>query len=90
MRRVVGIEEVKMAMHIARVKLENGKRRAGGSDSESEFVPAVAEVSNWWLIHHGQVRWVLVKDCQQVMEKVTLRTQLSRRRDSLYTCENKK
>ena len=34
---------------------------------------------------------VLVKDClQEVMEKVTLRTQVSRWKDNLYTRDNKK
>jgi hypothetical protein len=42
-RGVVGIEQVKIAKHIVGVKLEHGKRRrAGGSDSESElFLPVL-------------------------------------------------
>ena len=67
-----------MAKHIAGVKLEHGKRRARGNESTKAAV-VVVEVSNWWLIFQSQVWWVLAKECrQEIMEKETLQTQVSR------------
>lgn len=50
-------------------------------------VVVVAEtlvLSNWWLILQGQAWRVMMMNCQKVMEKATLQTQVSRSTDNLY------